>query len=114
MVTLPDNVRDADVVAVWGNNVTVSNLHLTRVIKAARENGATLVVIDPKRTKIAEQAHLYLQIRPGTDVVLALALAAELERRAAFDSAFLDTWVEGLDAYTVSYTHLTLPTSDLV
>ncbi|MBP8307280.1 MAG: molybdopterin-dependent oxidoreductase [Burkholderiaceae bacterium] len=95
----PEQMRDADVVAVWGNNVTVSNLHLTRVIKAARENGATLVVIDPRRTKIAEQAHLYVQIRPGTDVVLALALAAELERRGAFDRAFLETWVEGLDAY---------------
>ena len=95
----PEQMRDADVVAVWGNNVTVSNLHLARVIKAARENGARLVVIDPKRTKIAEQAHLYLQIRPGTDVVLALALAAELERRGAFDRAFLDTWAEGLDAY---------------
>ena len=32
-------------------------------------------------------------------MVLALALAAELERRGAFDRAFLDAWVEGLDAY---------------
>ena len=95
----PEQIVHADVVAVWGNNVTVSNLHLARVIQAARGNGATLVVIDPKRTRIAEQAHLYLQIRPGTDVVLALALAAELERRGAFDQAFIDTWVSGLDAF---------------
>ncbi|MCH7882056.1 MAG: molybdopterin-dependent oxidoreductase [Proteobacteria bacterium] len=95
----PEQLRLADVVAVWGNNVTVSNLHLARVIKSARENGATLIVVDPKRTRIAEQAHLYLQIKPGTDVVLALALAAELERRNAFDQAFIDTWVQDFDRF---------------
>ena len=95
----PEQVAEADVVAVWGNNVTVSNLHLARVIKSARENGATLVVVDPKRTRIAEQAHLYVQIKPGTDVVLALALATELERRGAFDQEFIEQWVEGCDAF---------------
>ena len=95
----PEQVAEADVVAVWGNNVTVSNLHLARVIKSAREKGATLVVVDPKRTRIAEQAHLYVQIKPGTDVVLALALATELERRGAFDQEFIEQWVEGCDAF---------------
>ena len=95
----PEQVAQADVIAVWGNNVTVSNLHLARVIKCAREKGAKLIVVDPKRTRIAEQAHLYLQIKPGTDVVLALALAAELERRNAFDRGFIDTWVQDFDRY---------------
>ena len=95
----PEQVAEADVVAVWGNNVTVSNLHLARVIKSAREKGATLVVVDPKRTRIAEQAHLYVQIKPGTDVVLSLALATELERRGAFDQEFIEQWVEGCDSF---------------
>ena len=95
----PEQAAESDLIVVWGNNVTVSNLHLARVIKAARRRGAGLVVIDPKRTKIAEQADLFLQIRPGTDVVLGLALAAELERRDAFDRAFLARWVAGQDAF---------------
>ncbi len=37
-------------------------------------------MVDPKRIKVAEQANLHLAPRPGTDVVLAFALAAELER----------------------------------
>ncbi|MEZ5740151.1 MAG: molybdopterin-dependent oxidoreductase [Burkholderiaceae bacterium] len=94
----PEQFVHADLVAVWGNNVTVSNLHLTRVIKQARENGARLVVVDPRRTKIAEQADLYLQIRPGTDVVLALALAAEFERRGVLADAFIERWVLGAEA----------------
>lgn len=95
----PEQAVDADVIAVWGNNVTVSNLHLARVIKSARDKGAELVVVDPKRTRIAEQAHLYLQIKPGTDVVLAMALACELEIRGAFDEAFIKTWVKDRDLF---------------
>lgn len=95
----PEQAVDSDVIAVWGNNVTVSNLHLARVIKSARENGAKLIVIDPKRTRIAEQAHLYLQIKPSTDVVLAMALACELEARGVFDETFIESWVKDRDLF---------------
>lgn len=95
----PEQAEHADLIVVWGNNVTVSNLHLASVVKKARAKGAKLIVIDPKRIKIAAQADMYLQIEPGTDVVLALALAAELERRDKFDTDFISKWVEGFDAY---------------
>jgi len=96
----PEQLRHSDLIVVWGNNVTVSNLHLMRAINAAKAaNGAKLAVIDPKRTKVAEQADLHIPIHPGTDVVLALGMAAELERRGAHDLAFIAEWVEGYDAY---------------
>jgi anaerobic selenocysteine-containing dehydrogenase len=97
----PEQAAEADLIAVWGNNVTVSNLHLARVIKQAREQGARLIVVDPKRTRVAEQAHLYLQIEPGTDVVLALAIAAEIERREQLDRAFIDSWVSGFEPFMI-------------
>ncbi len=95
----PELAADADLIAVWGNNVTVSNLHLSRVIKQAREKGAILIVVDPKRIRIAEQAHLHIQIAPGTDVVLAQALAAEMERRSKVDSTFVDQWVNDAESF---------------
>lgn len=96
----PTQLRHSELIVVWGNNVTVSNLHLAREIKAARDgHGAKLVVIDPKRTRIAEQADMFIQIRPGTDVVLAMAMAAELERRGAHDAGFIAKWVDGAEAY---------------
>ena len=95
----PEQARHAKLVIVWGNNVTVSNLHLQRIIKAARENGAKLVVIDPKRIRIAEQAHLHLAINPGTDVVLAFAVTNALESMGAFDHGFIEQWVSGFDVY---------------
>ncbi len=95
----PEQMIQADLIVVWGNNVTVSNLHLTRVIKRAREQGAVLVVVDPRRTKIAEQADLFVQIRPGTDVVLALGLAAEFERRGLLAHDFIERWTLGVHEY---------------
>lgn len=96
---VPEQAIESDLIAVWGNNVTVSNLHFQRVVQSARKRGAQVVVVDPKRTRIAEQATLFIQIRPGTDAVLAMALAAELERRGAFDQRFIDTWVEGVEPF---------------
>ena len=92
-------VRLAKLVIVWGNNATACNLHLMRQINAAKRAGAKLVVIDPRRVKVAEQAHLHLPVRPGTDVVLAWALAVELERIDALDRGFIDEHVLGFDAF---------------
>ena len=96
----PEQAALARLVIAWGNNVTFSNLHLMPIInRARRENDAKLVVVDPRRTKIAEQADLHLALRPGTDVVLAWAVTAELERRAALDRDFIARHVHGFDAY---------------
>lgn len=95
----PVQVVHSDLVLIWGNNVTVSNLHLAPLLKQMRAKGGKLVVIDPKRIKIAEQCDMHIQIKPGTDVVLAMGLAAELERRAALDTGFIDQWVTGFAPY---------------
>ena len=91
--------RHARLIVVWGNNVTVSNLHFAPIIKQARKSGAKLIVIDPKRIKIAEQADLHLAITPGTDVVLAMAVAAQIERLGGIDREFAKRWVKGFDRY---------------
>jgi len=95
----PEQAVHADLIVVWCNNVTVSNLHLAGILKKARAKGAKIVVIDPKRIKVAEQSDLFIQIHPGTDVVFAMALAAELERRDALDRAFIEEWTHGFDVY---------------
>ena len=89
----------ARLIIVWGNNASVCNLHLMPQINAAKRRGARLVVIDPRRTRVAEQAQLHLAVRPGTDVVLAWAIAVELERRGGLARAFIDKYVLGFDAF---------------
>ncbi len=95
----PEQVALSKLIVAWGNNVTWSNLHLTPIINRARRDGARLVVVDPKRTKIAEQADLHIPLVPGTDVVLAWAVTCELERRGGLDRVFIDRHVEGFEAY---------------
>jgi len=92
-------VSQSKLIIVWGNNATSCNLHLMRQINAAKRNGAKLVVIDPRRVKIAEQAHLHVPVRPGTDVVLAWAMAVELERRGGLDRRFIEGNVLGFEAF---------------
>jgi anaerobic selenocysteine-containing dehydrogenase len=95
----PEQVALARLVVAWGNNVTWSNLHLVPLINQARRRGGRLVVVDPVRTKIAEQADLHLAPRPGTDVLLAWAVAVELERLGALDRRFIAAHVLGADEY---------------
>jgi anaerobic selenocysteine-containing dehydrogenase len=57
------------------------------------------VVVDPRRTAMAKRADLHLALRPGTDVVLALAVARQLATTDRLDRAFLDAHAEGVDAY---------------
>jgi anaerobic selenocysteine-containing dehydrogenase len=95
----PEMAANAALNVVWGNNATVSNVHLVRQTRAAQRKGGRLAVIDPLRTKIAEQADLHLALQPGTDVLLAFALATELERLGAHDLAFIAEHVHGYDDF---------------
>ncbi|MBL8776304.1 MAG: molybdopterin-dependent oxidoreductase [Acidimicrobiales bacterium] len=95
----PLDVAHSDLVVIWGANPTVSNSHLATLLEQRRRAGARIVVVDPRRTPLAGKAHRHLALLPGTDVVLALALSAELERLGGVDTAFVAAHVEGADEY---------------
>jgi anaerobic selenocysteine-containing dehydrogenase len=95
----PEFAEHAKLNVVWGNNATVSNLHLVRCIRKAKRAGGKLVVVDPLRTKIAEQADLHLQLLPGTDTLLAWSVAAELERLGSLDTGFIAAHVLGAEEF---------------
>jgi anaerobic selenocysteine-containing dehydrogenase len=56
-----------------------------------------LVVVDPRRTRIAEAAQVHLAIRPGTNVALLNGIQHELLRRGAIDEAFVAAHTVGLE-----------------
>jgi anaerobic selenocysteine-containing dehydrogenase len=94
-----EEIAHSKLIVVWGNNITVCNLHLTKIIREARSRGAKLVVVDPKRIRIAEESDLHLPLTPGTDVVLAYAVATLLESQGQLDSEFIARHVEGAEAF---------------
>ena len=86
---------EARAIVLWGVNPGHSGIHIMPYLKEARDRGAKLIVIDPRATTSARQADLFLQIRPGTDLALALALHRHLFEEGFADRAFLDTHMHG-------------------
>lgn len=95
----PEAAGAAQLLVLWGNNATATNLHLVRLAMQAKRQGGRLVVVDPLRTKIAERADLHIAPQPGTDVLLGFALANELAALGAHDAGFIARHVHGYDAY---------------
>ena len=94
-----EELEHSQLIVVWGNNITACNLHLITRLRDARKRSARLVVVDPKRIRIADEADLHLGLMPGTDVVLAYAVAAELKRIGGLNQPFIDQHVHGADQY---------------
>lgn len=82
----------------WGVNPAESdNSLLWQTILEYRREGKPLIVVDPRRTRTAEQASLWLPVRPGTDPVLALGLLHIVVEERLYDKRFTDSWCHGFD-----------------
>ncbi|MFL6693956.1 MAG: molybdopterin-dependent oxidoreductase, partial [Ramlibacter sp.] len=89
---------ESRLIVIWGSNSITSNLHFWRLVQEAKRNGARLVCVDPRRTETAEKCHEHLQILPGTDAALALALMHELVANDWLDHDYLANHTLGWDA----------------
>ncbi len=89
------DVVDAKLVVVWGANPATSGTHLLPLLAKVQKAGGKLVVIDPRETGTAARSDLHLAIRPGTDVILAYALANELARTGKVATQFLAEHASG-------------------
>ncbi len=85
---LEDIPRTGCVILV-GSNLAETMPPALRYLTELRENGGTLIVIDPRRTRTAEQADLHLAPRPGTDLALALGLLHLVVAEGRTDEEFI-------------------------
>ena len=95
--TAPEDFAHAGLIIAWGANVHGNNIHLWPFIEEARRQGAKLVVIDPYRTRTAALADDHLQINPGTDGLLALAMMHVIFRDGCEDRAYMEACTHGGD-----------------
>lgn len=84
-------------VILWGFNPTQSAPPIANKINQARNAGARLIVVDPYTSKLAGEADLHLQLRPGTDLVLALGLINFIIADGHYDQEFVEKWTIGFD-----------------
>ena len=86
-------------VVAWGSNHLISNPDENKGINLAKTltNGAKFIVIDPRRTKLADKADLFLQIRPATDAALALAMMHVIVKEDLYDHHFVENYTTGFE-----------------
>ncbi|MEU8733067.1 molybdopterin oxidoreductase family protein [Streptomyces tendae] len=91
---LEDIPRTGCVILV-GSNPAETMPPSLRYFTELRENGGTLIVVDPRRTKTAEQADLHLAPRPGTDLALALGMLHLVVAEGRVDAAYVEERTSG-------------------
>ena len=107
-------VEETAVVFLWGANARENHpIFFHHVLKAVRR-GATLVVVDPRRTTSAQWADAWLGLHVGTDIALANAMAREIIHQGLANEAFIRRATEHFDAYRDSVERYTLAYAEAI
>jgi len=91
--------RMPGVLMFWGHNPLTSSPdgEIGFQVLDALKTKPKIIVIDPRRTWLAKQAHVFLQLRPGTDDALALAMLNVIIEDESYDGDFVKKWTHGFD-----------------
>ncbi|MFG3166041.1 molybdopterin oxidoreductase family protein [Streptomyces sp. NPDC048200] len=93
-----EDIPRTDCLILVGGNPADTMPPAVRYFRELRENGGTLIVVDPRRTRTADLADLHLQPLPGSDLALALGLLHLLIADGLVDHEFVDTRTAGFGA----------------
>ena len=104
----PVDIPNSRLILIWGRNPMNTNVHLVPFLREARSRGATLVLIDPVRTRTADLCHLHYQPLPGSDGYLAAAMGKVLLEEGLTDRDFVDRHTEGFEGYRATLDGLSL------
>lgn len=91
----PREMVKSDCVVIWGTNAVSTQVNvMTHAMKARKQNGAKIVVIDVYDTPTMKQADMKLRLRPGTDAALACAAMHIAFRDGYADRAYLEKYTD--------------------
>ncbi len=99
------DIEQARTFLILGANIEACHPILFDRIKARKRRGGDdvrVIVVDPRRTRTAEIADLYLPLRPGTDVALLQSLLFEVRLAGGLDEDFIAERTTGWDELAVS------------
>jgi anaerobic selenocysteine-containing dehydrogenase len=92
-----ENFHRARLIVLWGTNTLTSNIHLWPEIKEALAHGARLIGIDPYRNQTLDHCHQFIQVRPGTDAALALAMMQVIISEGLCDYDYIEKYTLGFE-----------------
>ena len=93
--------RRPDLFIIWGNNPVRANadgFYGHWIIDCMRR-GSELFVVDPQVTWLSAHAKMFLQVRPGSDAALALAICNVMIEEDLYDHEFVECWCYGFDEF---------------
>lgn len=95
------DIPNSDYIFAWGKNSTTDDgpQMALKAIKAAKERGAKLIVIDPRETGIGELADLWIPVVPGADGALALAMLKLIINSGCYDKEFVRDYTRGFEEF---------------
>ncbi len=100
----PLEMLKSDLIVIWGTNPVNTQINvMTHAMRARKERGARIAVVDPYRTGTAEQADIHLAVRPGTDGALACGIMHVLFKEGFADRDYMAKYT---DAAVELETHL--------
>ncbi len=96
-----DYANDPRCIMVWGNNLVIGNSdeYKGESLSVALSKGARLIVVDPRLTRLAARADVWLQLRPGTDAALALGMLNVIISEELYDREFVLHHVYGWEPF---------------
>jgi assimilatory nitrate reductase catalytic subunit len=92
------DIPKADVLLIAGSNVAECSPITTDYVWQARENGAKIIVLDPRLTPIARTVDLFIPVKPGGDIGIFNAMLHVMIRRGWIDRRFIEEHTTGWEA----------------
>jgi anaerobic selenocysteine-containing dehydrogenase len=96
-----DYANNPKCIVMWACNPQWTNPDEYKGVSFWRafENGAKLIVIDPRKGFLAKRADLWLQLRPGTDAALAMGFFHVIIDEELYDREFVSQYIHGWDLF---------------
>ena len=94
---IPDIDYPPRSIIVWGENMSETLHHVYLRIQGAIRKGTRLIVVDPHKCKVADDAHLWMRLKPGTDLALALGMLHVIIDESLYDRSFIENYTTGFD-----------------
>ncbi|MEX2442555.1 MAG: formate dehydrogenase subunit alpha [Alkalispirochaeta sp.] len=101
-------IRHADCIFITGSNTSEAHPVIGYEVMRAVRDGASLIVVDPRRIPITEHATLHLQAKSGTDIWIFMAMMRVIRDENLADEEFITQRTEGFPAFAAGLDDITV------
>ena len=92
------DMQNSEAIIIMGANPAVNHpVAMQHILKAKEQNGAKIIVVDPRYSKTAAKSDIYCRIRTGTDIAFMYGMIRLIRENKWYDQAFIDQRLYGIE-----------------